>query len=183
MSEHEPCIGATDEWFTPRAIFDALALTFDLDPCSQGVGHWVPAHHIYTKADDGLSQPWDGLVWMNPPFGGRNGVIPWLERFFSHGSGIGLVAARTSAGWFHDWMPKAETLLFPRGKTKFVRPDGSVGGSPGTGAVLFAVGNIANDALQDCGLGLFIDRRPRRPVSANRAVTPRLEQECAEMRL
>jgi hypothetical protein len=58
MAEHEPCIGQSDDWYTPPEIFEALGLTFDLDPCSPGPGHWVPARDIYTKADDGLKQPW-----------------------------------------------------------------------------------------------------------------------------
>lgn len=153
---HETCVGASDEWYTPPEIFAALRLSFDLDPCSPGPGHWVPAAFVYTKDDDGLAQPWRGLVWMNPPFGGRNGQVPWLRKFFAHSNGIALVAARTSAGWFHEWAPKAETMLFPRGKTKFVRPDGTIGGSPGTGIVLLGVGAEANRALQRCGLGLCV---------------------------
>lgn len=47
-------------------------------------------------------------------------------------------------------------MLFPRGKTKFVRPDGSVGGSPGHGVVLLAMGERAKHALKRSGLGLFI---------------------------
>ena len=31
MAEHEPCIGQSDDWYTPRPIFDALGLTFDLE--------------------------------------------------------------------------------------------------------------------------------------------------------
>jgi hypothetical protein len=154
MAEHEPQIGATDDWYTPPEIFDALAVRFDLDPCSPGPGHWVPADRIYTKTDDGLAQEWRGLVWMNPPFGGRNGHTPWLRKFFAHGNGIGLVAARTSAGWWHEWMPLADAILFPRGKTKFIRPDGSVGGSPGTGVALFASGARGVAALKACGLGM-----------------------------
>ena len=49
MAEHEPCIGETSEWYTPPEIFKALRLTFDLDPCSPGPGHWVPAKQFYTK--------------------------------------------------------------------------------------------------------------------------------------
>lgn len=161
MSEHEPCTGASDEWYTPSSIFDALGLTFDLDPASPGSGcpyAVVPARRLLTKADDGLSQPWgNGLVWLNPPFGGRNGQVPWLRKFLAHGNGIALVAARTSAGWFHDLAVQADTMLFPRGKTKFVRPDGSVGGSPGTGIVLLGVGPVANAALYRSGLGLCVD--------------------------
>lgn len=129
MAEHESCTGATDDWYTPPAIFDALGLTFDLDPCSPGIGHWVPARKIYTKDDDGLSQPWHGLIFMNPPFGGRNGHVPWLDKFFDHSNGVGIVRAHTSSKWWHDLMPRAHALLFPRGKTKFIRPDGSIGTS------------------------------------------------------
>ena len=56
MAEHEPSIGATSDWYTPPEIFKALDLVFDLDPCSPGPGHWVPARRIYTKEDDGLRQ-------------------------------------------------------------------------------------------------------------------------------
>jgi hypothetical protein len=66
MAEHEPSIGATDDWYTPPPIFAALGLRFALDPCSPGPDHWVPADRIYTKANNGLVQPWQGLVFMNP---------------------------------------------------------------------------------------------------------------------
>src|SRR5215831_1175734 len=124
MAEHEPSIGATSDWYTPPEIFAALDLTFDLDPCSPGRGlGFVPAQRIYTKADDGLHQPWHGLVFMNPPFGERRGQVPWLQKFFAHGNGIALVAARTSADWFHEVLvPRAELLCFPNCKTKFIRP-------------------------------------------------------------
>lgn len=144
MAEHEPSIGASDEWYTPPAIFDALGLRFDLDPCSPGPTHWVPARQVFTKADDGLTQPWSGLVFMNPPFGGRNGHVPWLRKFLAHGNGIAIVRAYTSAGWFHTWAVDADAMLFPRGKTKFIRPDGSVGRAPGHGVVLLAKGGGSN---------------------------------------
>lgn len=160
MSKHEPIVGASDDWYTPAFIFEALRLTFDLDPCSPGPTHWVPARKVYTEADCGLSQECKGLVWMNPPFGGRNGQVPWLEKFIRHGDGIALVAARTSAGWFHDLVPQVDAMLFPKGKTKFVRPDGSVGGSPGNGVVLLAIGDIACKALESSGLGIYLKVKP-----------------------
>jgi hypothetical protein len=155
MAEHEPCIGATSDWYTPKFIFDALGLTFDLDPASPGPGlcH-VPALRTYTKADDGLQQPWFGLTWLNPPFGGRRGQVPWLRKFFTHGNGVALCAARTSADWFHEVVvPNAQLLCFPNGKTKFHRPDGSVGKEPGTGIVLIGMGAVANEALLRSQIG------------------------------
>jgi hypothetical protein len=138
----------------------------------------VPADHIYTKADDGLSKPWDGFVFMNPPFGGRHGHVPWLEKFFAHGNGIGIVRAYTSSDWWHEWMPRAETILFPAGKTRFIpseetrlrleqeareravaqgRDPSSVkfNNAPGHGIVLFSVGAMGREILEHCGLGMI----------------------------
>jgi len=159
VAEHEPCIGASDDWYTPPFIFDALGERFDLDPCSPGPGHWVPAERIYTIADDGLAQPWSGFVFMNPPFGGRNGHVPWLDRFLRHGDGIAVVRAYTSSAWFHDHAVKADAMLFPRGKTKFIRPDGSVGKAPGHGVVLLGCGQRAMRALWRSRLGLYVPLR------------------------
>ena len=156
MAEHEPCIGATDDWYTPPDIFDALGLIFDLDPCSPGPAHWVPARKIYTKEDDGLVQPWSGTVFMNPPFGRRNGHVPWLRKFLAHSDGVAIVRAYTSSAWFHQWAVKAQTMCFPRGKTKFIRPDGSIGRAPGHGVVLLGMGTVGNKALAQCGLGFFV---------------------------
>lgn len=173
MAEHEPCVGASDEWYTPPEIFAALGLKFDLDPCSPGVHHWVPAHAHYTIDDDGLAQRWFGLVFVNAPFGGRHGQVPWLVKFLDHGNGIAIVRAYTSSDWFHDHVaPRAETLCFPRGKTKFVRGTamesvsrkglitrheaGSIGTSPGHGVVLIGMGTVANEALRKSQLGLCL---------------------------
>ena len=94
---------------------------------------------------------------MNPPFGGRNGHVPWLKKFLDHGNGIAIVRAYTSAAWFHDYAIKADAMLFPRGKTKFIRPDGSIGGSPGHGIVLLAMGSKAKEALKESNLGLYVE--------------------------
>jgi hypothetical protein len=151
MAEHEPCVGASNEWYTPPEIFEALGLVFDLDPCSPGPGHWVPAYTIYTRVDDGLARPWFGRVFVNPPFGGRHGHLPWIERFLDHGNGIAIVRAYTSAGWFHDLALRAETMLFPRGKTKFIRSDGTIGSQPGGGPAVRPLGHAARAVPTHCG--------------------------------
>ena len=155
MAEFENTVGESDEWYTPPEIFQAFDCEFDLDPCSPGRGHWVPAEKIYTKHDEGLSKLWKGFVFMNPPFGGRNGHVAWLEKFIKHGNGIGIVRSYTSSRWFHDYMYKVDLLLFPRGKTKFVRPDKSIGKAPGHGIVIIGMGDIACSVIKSCGLGLY----------------------------
>jgi hypothetical protein len=161
MAKHyESSVGETSEWYTPPEIFAALKLEFDLDPCSPGPGHWVPAKKIYTKADDGLAQPWSGLVFMNPPWAGRHKQVPWLKRFFLHANGVGIARAYTSSDWWHEHMPRAQMILFPEGKTQFVRPDGSIGKEPSHAVVLIGMGAVACEALLACGLGMVWDRRP-----------------------
>lgn len=170
MAEHEPSIGASDDWYTPLALLNAIGETYDLDPCSPGAGHWVPARQIYTIEDDGLVLPWDGFIFMNPPFGGRNGHVPWLKRFLEHANGIAIVRAYTSSAWFHNYAVKVDAMCFPRGKTKFVRPDGSIGKCPGHGIVLLGMGTRAVAALERSRLGLFLARSPRPECHARGAL-------------
>lgn len=151
-------IGKSDEWYTPPIYFEMMNTFFDLDPCSPGLNHWVPTNKVYTKKDNGLIKKWEGFVFMNPPFGGRNGITPWLDKFFNHGNGIGVAPARTSCGWFQKYMVKSDILLFPEGKTKFWKPDGSIGKSPSTGVVLFGSGKQSVDVLSESEIGLFFKK-------------------------
>jgi len=159
MALHEQCVGATDEWYTPPEIFKALGVRFDVDVSSPGsdVTPWIPADHFIT--DRSLSSLWCGFVWMNPPFGGRNGLVPWLEKFVDHGNGICLVPDRTSAPWFQDFAPKMEVLLFTRGKIKFIDADGERGSSPAQGTCLMSIGPKGFEALHRAERSLgFIPR-------------------------
>jgi hypothetical protein len=139
--------GQSDEWYTPPHIFTALGEVFDLDVAAPlgGPPH-VPCTGWITQ--ESLSAEWGGFVWMNPPFGGRNALVPWLDKFFAHGNGIALTPDRTSAPWFQDSLHRCDAILFVAPKVKFERPDGSIGGSPGHGVALFAAGERATLALR-----------------------------------
>lgn len=140
--------GETDEWYTPAYIFEALGVRFDLDVASPATGpRHVPAERYLTPADDGLKSPWNGLVWMNPPFGHQSTKRNWLQKFFKHGNGIALLPDRTSAPWWQEYAPLADAVLFIAPKVKFERPDGSRGEQPGSGTTLFAIGPQATGAL------------------------------------
>ena len=170
MALWEPCTGASDEWYTPAYIFDALGVYFDLDVAApfDGPRHVPTDSWIYDRS---LERAWTGFVWMNPPFGGRNGLVPWLDRFFQHGNGIALTPDRTSAPWWQDANRRADATLFIAGKVKFIRPDGSEGRSPGTGTTLFASGDMALSALMRAeakGLGVVMRRVANYPEAARR---------------
>lgn len=153
-------LGASDEWYTPKYIFDALDCVFDLDVASPFQRKDVPCKVWLDQEDDGLKLApfWTGFVWMNPPFGGRNGLEPWLDAFFRHGNGVALTPDRSSAPWWQKAARSADAILFVSGKIKFIRPDGSIGGSPSTGTTLFASGDQGVQALISAaknGLGLL----------------------------
>jgi hypothetical protein len=85
----------SDDCYTPRWVFDAMGLEFDLDVAAPPGGPWhVPAWGYFTAKDDGLTQPWDGLVWCNPPY---SNYIPWAQRWAEHPTGVlmGLASARS----------------------------------------------------------------------------------------
>jgi hypothetical protein len=143
-------MGESDEWYTPAYIFDALGCRFFLDVAAPRVGpRHVPCDQWYWER--GIESEWSGFVWCNPPFGCRNGLEPWLGKFFDHGNGIALVPDRTSAPWFQRAAKQANALLFLSPKVKFERPDGSVGKSPGCGTVLMSAGSRGRAALFRAG--------------------------------
>jgi hypothetical protein len=144
--------GIQDEWRTPKWIFDALGTTFDLDPCSpMGGVCFVPASNAFTKLDDGLTKPWDGFVWMNPPYG--SSTLRWAQRFANHKNGIALVFARTSTRWARLLFVPGTAVCFPSRRVPFVKPTGETGGSPGADSMLVAMGEVGIGVLRRCGLG------------------------------
>ena len=138
--------GESNEWYTPKYIFDALDEGFDLDvACPVGGPRHTPANRFYS--DSALEREWSGFVWMNPPFGHQSTKRAWLSKFFAHGSGIALLPDRTSAPWWQEFAPMATAVLFIAPKVKFERPDGTRGEQPGTGTTLFAAGERAARSL------------------------------------
>jgi DNA N-6-adenine-methyltransferase (Dam) len=70
LTADEVAEGTTDEWYTPRWLFDAAGVTFTMDVASPlNPDHrTVPALRYLTILDDGLVTPWLGTVWCNPPY-------------------------------------------------------------------------------------------------------------------
>jgi hypothetical protein len=65
--------GNSVTWLTPPEIVQALG-PFDLDPCAPWYMPWRTAPLMLTEFEDGLSYPWKGNVWLNPPYGPQTGA-------------------------------------------------------------------------------------------------------------
>jgi hypothetical protein len=138
-------------WLTPPEILAAVG-PFDLDPCAPVDRPWPMAAEHYTEADDGLSLPWYGMVWCNPPFGPEAGA--WLDRCAEHGNAIALVPARTETRWFvRAIWGRANAVLFLHGRPHFHRPNGDrAKANSGAPICLVAYGEQALERLFSCGL-------------------------------
>lgn len=151
MGGHQSASMISDTWLTPPEIIKALG-QFDLDPCTPETMPWNTAVRRYTKSDDGLSQPWHGRVWLNPPY--SRDAVKWLDRMAVHRNGIALVFARTETEWFFKtvWR-QCDALLFLEGRLYFHREDGTrAAANSGAPSVLAAYGFDNVSALRNSGI-------------------------------
>lgn len=155
MSSHQSARMKNDEWLTPPEIVRACG-DFDLDPCAPIVRPWDTARQHFTVQDDGLTQPWHGRVWCNPPFGRE--AIKWLRRMVEHGNGIALIPARTETVMFYETVwGAADGLLFMQGRPHFHYVDGRrATANSGAPICLVAYGSDNVDVLRASGLGITL---------------------------
>ena len=156
IGSHQSSRRASDEWLTPRHVLDALG-PFDLDPCAS-IDHpdWARTPARFTELEDGLSQPWHGRVWLNPPYAD---AAPWMAKMARHGRGIALLFARCDTRmWFETIWPNATGFLFLAGRLTFVRASdmSRPGHNSGGPSVLVAYGDDV-DTLRSAQLdGAFV---------------------------
>ena len=147
-----------DEWYTPKWLFDALGLVFDIDVCAPIDTTYtsVPAKKYYNINDDGLSQDWHGVVWCNPPYSAPE---KWALKMIEHGNGLLLTHIPMNAEWCSMvWQACDGIRLFQR--IDFIRPNGEVQ-RPGLWLQLAAFGKTAFDALQKMSIPEDIAANPR----------------------
>ena len=107
----------TDVWETPQAFFNEInkEFNFTLDVCCNEDNHKCDLY--FTEKENGLTQKWTGICWMNPPYG--RDIIKWVKKADeSNCLVVGLLPARTDTKWFHDYCIKHE-VRFIKGRLKF----------------------------------------------------------------
>lgn len=126
MKAHLKSVGQTDTWITPKYITDALG-KFDLDPCAHTEMPWQHAEKCYTIHDDGLSQKWEGRVWLNPPYN-QYRINHWLQKMSVHKNGIMLINAACETKRFYKYVyPEATGILMMNHRPFFCLHDGKKG--------------------------------------------------------
>ena len=109
--------GGRDDWETPDELMAVLRrefVFFNLDPAataanSKGLIHYGP--DLPPPNDDGLSRPWFGKVFLNPPFGPHGADLPlWVEKAVSEVAAgrvklvVALLPARTDTDWWQKYV-------------------------------------------------------------------------------
>jgi phage N-6-adenine-methyltransferase len=124
-----------DEWSTPQDLFDALhaEFGFTLDTCATAENAKCP--QFFDRRRDGLSQPWTGVCFCNPPFG--RALSRWVRKAYESARAgatvVMLIPARTDTRYWHSYVTKAAEVRFLKGRVKF---GGAAAGAPFPSAVV-----------------------------------------------
>lgn len=107
------------DWETPDELFNPLndEFGFTLDVCATKDN--AKCSRFYSMSENGLVQDWEGVCWMNPPFGEQG---KWVRKAFESAQEgatvVCLLPSRTNTNWWHDYCMKGE-VRFVRGRPKF----------------------------------------------------------------
>ena len=102
----------TDEWNTPKSLFNELdkKYKFDSDPCPSKV-----------KLKKGLFKGFGRKVFVNPPY---SNIKEWAKICYLHSKltnslVVMLIPSRTDTKWFHNYIMKANEIKFIKGRLYF----------------------------------------------------------------
>ncbi|OIH81926.1 hypothetical protein BLJ79_21435 [Arthrobacter sp. UCD-GKA] len=147
-------------WLTPPSLIAPLG-PFDLDPCGAPGQELATRTYLLENGDDGLRDPWEGRVWLNPPYGKQ--ADPFMAKMAAHGRGTALVFARTETRTWHNHIwPNASAILFLAGRVTFLDAEGvAAKANSGAPSVLIAYGAADAEALECAGIaGKFVRLQP-----------------------
>lgn len=140
------------KWEFIRSIEERFGYPFDLDVAASPRNAKAPK--FYTREDDGLTQPWRGFVWCNPPY---SDCGAWVRKAWTEWRGSdprtpddhGMQHARDAAPWrivmllpanrveqawwqdlvepYRDRPGSPLRVEFLRGRMRFDRPNAVIG--------------------------------------------------------
>jgi hypothetical protein len=142
---------AKDEQYTPKWVFDALNVTFDMDVATSHSPYVVvPTKQKFTIEDNSLDKQWQGLIWMNPPY---SGVTPWVDKWLEHNNGFCLVPLASQGKWVNKlWDSNAQLVYMPP-NMKFIGGEDGVMITHRWRTALWAIGDQAIEILNNAGFG------------------------------
>ena len=124
------------EWYTPQQYIHAVRAVLgeiDLDPASSDQAQEnVKASRHFTVECDGLSQQWEGRVFMNPPY--TVGLVDrFMDKLCEHydagdvTEAITVTNNSTDTGWFQRAIRHASAFCLPSPRIRFLSRSGERG--------------------------------------------------------
>ncbi|MGH8000688.1 MAG: DNA N-6-adenine-methyltransferase [Brasilonema sp.] len=151
----------TSEWYTPVYIIESARKVMGgiyLDPASNPIAQrWIKAGSYYTKEQNGLSLPWYGRVWLNPPFGrvnSRQGVYGagvWFRRLYKEYTEADVFEALALGRGDSDGFKLLTRICYfvECDRIAFVSADGITKNKPVPGTKIFYLGLNVTEFIQE----------------------------------
>lgn len=143
------------DYLTPRWLIKAIG-PFDLDPCGCLQAPYACADKTIYPPQNGLNEEWEGLAYVNPPYGrGLSGEELWLKKLGLHPvGGIACVPAKVEGPVWEAYVWKQATgIFFIDGRVMFNDAEGNCSnGYHAIGIALIAYGQEALVRLQNSNL-------------------------------
>ncbi len=124
-----------NDWYTPPEYIAAAREVMgdiDLDPASSDIAQKdIQATNYYTKEINGLTEPWEGRIWLNPPYSGEE-IKQFIQKLLFHiekkevSEAIVLTNNATDTHWFHDVLDTAGIVCLTKGRIGFINQEGEV---------------------------------------------------------
>ena len=113
----------SDEWETPKWLFDLLNEEFIFKLDAAATKENCLCKNYFTQEQDALQQNWSihNTVFCNPPYGRKIGrfVKKGYEESLKNCIVVSLIPARTDTKWWCDYCSKGE-VRFIKGRIKFI---------------------------------------------------------------
>ncbi len=110
------------EWETPQNFYDALnaEFGFTVDVCASPRN--AKHEKFYSPERDGLSQHWESVCWMNPPYDKSIGL--WLKKAWEASQDgttvVALIQGRsTDTKWWHEYVMRSSEIRFIKDRLHF----------------------------------------------------------------
>ena len=117
---------AKQDWETPSVLFDRLNNEFCFTTDLAADINNTKCEHFLSEDDDVLNKRWEGICWLNPPYGSSAGsrLRDWVKKSYDESQKenctiVMLVPARTNTKWWHQYCMKASEVRLICGRPKF----------------------------------------------------------------
>ena len=167
-SDQQQSKSKKDDWQTPDRVLDPIQRTDPIttDPCA-GPDTEIGEINL-TEEDDGLSTPWEGVVFMNPEFSRKSVWIKRAIEQYTNNRTVKRVYILTPdstdvKSWYHDLLvPMCTWEIAFRGRVKYINPkSGEQEKSPPGGSLINILGDPPNETLRALNEVGDVKKRPR----------------------